>query len=139
MDPKRISDSLSVAPQITAADIPAIRDRGFRAIICNRPDGEDPGQPGFEEIARAARAAGLEARYLPVISGMVEDADAQALGAALRELPGPVLAYCRSGTRSAMLWALAQAGLMPVPEILAATRAAGFDMGGVAHRIAGGR
>ncbi len=138
MDPKRISDGLSVTPQITVADIPAIKDQGFRAIICNRPDGEGADQPGFEEIERAARAAGLEARYLPVVSGMVEDADAKSFATALRELPGPVLAYCRSGTRSATLWALGQAGKQPMPEILAATRAAGYDMGGVARRIANG-
>ena len=115
-----------------------IRDAGFRAIICNRPDGEGPDQPTFVEIEAAARQAGLEARYLPVTAGLVQDADADTFGQALMELPGPVLAYCRSGTRSATLWSLSEAGRRPVPEILAATRDAGYDMSGVARRIVNG-
>jgi len=138
MDHKAISDALSVAPQISVADVAEARGLGFRAILCNRPDGEGADQPSFEEIEAAARAAGIEARYQPVVSGMVRDEDAQAFGAALRELPGPVLAYCRTGTRSATLWSLSEAKTRPLPEILAATKAAGYDMNGVARRIANG-
>ncbi|MBK45984.1 MAG: TIGR01244 family phosphatase [Roseovarius sp.] len=138
MQINKVTDALSVSPQITAEDVAAIRDAGFRAIICNRPDGEGADQPNFEEIEAAARAAGLEARYLPVTSGMVRDEDAAAFGQALMELPGPVFAYCRSGTRSATLWSLAEAKRRPVAEILAATKAAGYDMGGVARRIVNG-
>ena len=138
MQLNKVTDALSVSPQIGAEDMAAIRDAGFRAIICNRPDGEGADQPNFEEIEAAARAAGLEARYLPVTSGMVRDEDAAAFGQALMELPGPVFAYCRSGTRSATLWSLAEAKRRPVAEILAATKAAGYDMGGVARRIVNG-
>ncbi|WP_104019710.1 bifunctional protein tyrosine phosphatase family protein/NAD(P)/FAD-dependent oxidoreductase [Roseovarius nitratireducens] len=134
----KVTDALSVSPQIGAEDMAAIRDAGFRAIICNRPDGEGADQPNFEEIEAAAKKAGLEARYLPVTSGMVRDADAESFGQALMELPGPVLAYCRTGTRSATLWSLSQAKSRPVPEILAATKAAGYDMAGVARRIVNG-
>ena len=80
MQINKVTDALSVSPQITAEDVAAIRDAGFRAIICNRPDGEGADQPNFEEIEAAARAAGLEARYLPVTSGMVRDEDAAAFG-----------------------------------------------------------
>ncbi|WP_296762777.1 bifunctional protein tyrosine phosphatase family protein/NAD(P)/FAD-dependent oxidoreductase [Sediminimonas sp.] len=139
MDPKKISDALAVAPQISASDVADLASQGYRAIICNRPDGEGADQPTFEEIAAAARDAGLEARYLPVQTGKVSNEDADAFGAALRDLPGPALAYCRSGTRSATLWSLAAAAEgRPVPEILAATQAAGYDMAGVARRIANG-
>jgi sulfide:quinone oxidoreductase len=138
MQINKVTDALSVGPQIAASDVTAIRDAGFRAIICNRPDGEGADQPNFEEIEAAAREAGLEARYLPVTSGMVQDADATTFGQALMELPGPVLAYCRTGTRSATLWSLSEAGRRPVPEILAATREAGYDMAGVARRIVNG-
>ncbi len=134
----KVTDALSVSPQISAEDVAAIRDAGFRAIICNRPDGEGADQPNFEEIEAAAKAAGLEARYQPITSGMVRDEDADAFGQALMELPGPVLAYCRTGTRSATLWSLSQAKSRPVPEILAATMAAGYDMAGVARRIVNG-
>ncbi|WP_439523474.1 TIGR01244 family sulfur transferase [Marivita sp.] len=134
----KINDALTVSPQITAADVPAIKEAGFRSIICNRPDGEGSDQPTHEEIELAAKAAGLEVRYLPVQTGLVGDEDAAAFGVALREMPGPVLAYCRSGTRSATLWSLSQAKSLPMAEILGATKAAGYDMNGVARRIANG-
>ncbi len=138
MDIKRIDDSFSVSPQLAVADVAAAAAAGFRAIICNRPDGEGADQPVYDEIAAAARAAGMEARYIPITGGMVSDADADAFRTALRNLPGPALAYCRTGTRSATLWSLAQAGAKPMPAILSATKAAGFDMNGVARRIANG-
>ena len=133
-----IDETLSVSPQIAPADIPDIAAGGFRAIVCNRPDGEGPDQPTSEEIAAAAAAAGLAFRYLPVTPGMVTDADADAFGTALRELPGPVLAYCRTGTRAATRWSLSEAGRRPLPDILKRTKAAGYDMSGVARRIANG-
>jgi len=138
MELKKISPDLSVSGQIAPADIEAIKAQGFRAIICNRPDGEGADQATHEEIEAAAKAAGLETRYLPIVSGMVRDNDAAAFGAAMRELPGPVLAYCRTGTRSATLWSLSEAKRRPLAEILAATKAAGYDMNGVARRIANG-
>ncbi|GAW35804.1 beta-lactamase hydrolase-like protein [Roseovarius sp. A-2] len=138
MQINELSDALSVSPQIGTDDMPAIRDAGYRAIICNRPDGEGVDQPNFDEIEAAAKATGLVARYLPVTSGLVRDEDAESFGAALMELPGPVLAYCRTGTRSATLWSLSQAKTRPVPDILAATNAAGYDMAGVARRIVNG-
>jgi len=136
MDAKPISDTLSVAGQIRPDDIPEIAKAGYRAIICNRPDGEGPDQPAFEEIESAAKSQGLEARYMPVSTGRVQDEDAEAFGKALKELPGPVLAYCRSGTRSATLWSLAEAENRPVTDILASTKRAGYDMSGVVRRIA---
>jgi sulfide:quinone oxidoreductase len=138
MDPKMISADLSVSPQIASEDVAEVHNQGFRSIICNRPDGEGADQPSFHEIEAAAKAAGVEARYIPIAGGMVTDADVADFGAALHDMPGPTLAYCRTGTRSATLWSLAQAGVMPLPEILGATKAAGYDMGGVARRIANG-
>jgi len=138
MDIKTITPALAVSPQIAPGDIAAIKAAGFRAIICNRPDGEGADQPTHEEIDAAARAAGLETCYLPVMQGKVQDGDADAFGTALRDLPGPVLAYCRSGTRSATLWSLAEAKTRSLAEILSLTKAAGYDMNGVARRIANG-
>lgn len=139
MDPnKKITDALTVGEQITVADIPEIVAAGFRAVVCNRPDGEGPDQPGFEEIESAAKAAGLDTLYLPVVSGKVTDEDAAAFGKAMEALPKPVFAYCRTGTRSTTLWALSEAGRRPLPEILARAKSAGYDMGGVVRRIANG-
>ena len=137
MTPKQINAVISVAEQVTAEDIAELSRAGFRALICNRPDGEGADQPSFAEIAAAAKAAGMEAAYLPVQSGVVSDADALQFAALMDRLPKPVLAFCRSGTRSATLWALAQAASgKPLADILAATRTAGYDLSGVARRIA---
>ncbi len=138
MEMKCISPELSVSPQVMPADVAVIQSAGFRSIICNRPDGEGADQPGFPEIEAAAKAVGLEVRYIPVTSGLVRDEDTLAFGAALRDLPGPTLAYCRTGTRSATLWALSQARHRNMSEILAATQAAGYNLHGVARRIANG-
>ena len=138
MEIRKITEGLSVSPQIVAADLPALKAAGFRAIICNRPDAEAGDQPGHEEIRDAAAAEGLEFRFLPVTPGVVTDETAEAFGAALTELPGPVLAYCRTGTRSTTLWSLSEAPRRPLPEILALAKKAGYDMNGVARRIANG-
>lgn len=134
MQVNQIDDRLSVAPQIRVADVANLAAAGFCAIICNCPDGEGPDQPTGGEIAVAA-VAGLAFRYLPIVSGKVGDEDAAAFAAAL---PGPALAYRRTGTRSATLWSLAEAGRRPMPEILRRTKGAGYDMNGVARRIANG-
>ena len=115
--------------------MPALKKAGFRAIICNRPDGEGADQPSFDEIEAAAKAAGIEARYVPVQSGMVTDEDVTAFGAALNDLQRPVLAYCRSGTRCTMLWTLAQYGQIAPEEILSLTGKAGYDMSGIVQQL----
>lgn len=128
MDLRPITESVAVAPQIRAEDVAEIARRGYRAIICNRPDGEEPGQTPYARIAAAAEAAGLSVLHQPVISGQVARADAAAFGAALRELPGPVVAYCRSGTRCAVLWALSEAGRRDPAQIVGMARRAGYDL-----------
>jgi len=138
MDIKPLTDRLSVSPQLAASDIAALADLGYRSIICNRPDGEGADQPAFAEIQAAATAAGMQARYLPVISGRADDATAAAFGGLLRELPGPVVAYCRTGTRSTSLWALSEAPSRSVVDILRIGRAAGYELGGLARRLANG-
>jgi uncharacterized protein (TIGR01244 family) len=105
---KAINAGLSVSPQILPDDVAAIAAAGFRSVVCNRPDGEGADQPAFAAIEAAARAAGLQAAYLPVVSGQVKDADVEAVATLFATLPKPVFAYCRSGTRSATLWSLAK-------------------------------
>ncbi|MFT7147335.1 MAG: sulfide:quinone oxidoreductase, partial [Yoonia sp.] len=138
MDIKKLTTDLSVSPQIVASDMQSLKGAGFRAIICNRPDGEGADQPTFEEIANAAKKAGLEAAHIPIIAGKVTDEDAEAFNTALTKLPGPVLAYCRTGTRSATLWSLGQASKRSLADILVVTKAAGYDMAGVIRRIVNG-
>lgn len=127
-----LSESVSVAGQISPADLQAIAEAGFKSIVCNRPDGESPGQFSSQDIATAARQAGLTMAYLPVVTGRVSPQDGREFGDLLNQLPGPVLAYCRSGLRSATLWALSQAGSRPWPELVRCAAQAGFNLSGVA-------
>ena len=138
MDIKALTPNLSVSPQILASELQAVADAGFKALICNRPDGEGADQPSFDEIAQAAARLGLQASYLPAETGKVRDEDGKAFGALLHQLPGPVLAYCRTGMRSTTMWALSQAGVTPLPQILEAGRKAGFEMQSLVQRIANG-
>ena len=138
MDLRSLTPAISVSPQILPTDIADLAVHGYRGIICNRPDGEGPDQPNFAEIARACADNGIEAAYLPVVAGQVGAADATAFAALLARLPGPVLAYCRTGTRSATLWSMAEAARgRPAAEILATTKAAGYDMSAVLRQVGG--
>ncbi len=105
----KVTNYVSVSPQIQPDDVKTLAEQGFRSIICNRPDGEDPDQPNFVEIEAEAKKYDIDTVYLPVISGKVSDDDTEKFKAKLRELPTPLLAYCRSGTRSITLWSLVQA------------------------------
>ncbi len=104
MNIRPLTHDFSVSSQILPADLPQLKAKGFRAIICNRPDREDPGQPSFAEIAAAAAKVGIEARHIPVRPDSIGVADVAAFGRAIKELPAPVLGYCRSGGRSAAMW-----------------------------------
>lgn len=100
-----LTDHFSVSPQIELADVADIAAAGFKSIIINRPDFEGgPDQPASADIIEAALAAGVRAEYLPVISGAMTQDDVVQFAALVKDLPAPVLAYCRSGTRSANLY-----------------------------------
>lgn len=106
---KTLSPGLGVSPQIGPADVAALAASGFRSIICNRPDDEERGQPSAVAVAAAADALGLRFIHIPVVAGTIDEGDAAAMTRALAELPGPVLAYCRSGARSEQLATMAAA------------------------------
>ena len=109
MEPKKLTDQLTTSAQITVEEVRAIKVAGFQSIICHRPDGESLEQTPYHAIESAAQAAGLEVRYQPVVSRKLTDQDATAFAALLNELPKPVFAYCRTGTRSSSLWSLVSA------------------------------
>ena len=108
MNYRQITDDYSVSGQIIPEEVAAIKAAGFRSVICNRPDGEQPGQPPADSVRAAAEAAGLEFRHIPVVSGQITEENVADQAAALETLPGPVFAYCRSGARCANLFALAK-------------------------------
>ena len=129
---RRIDDSISVAPQIRPEDVPAIAAAGFTAIVNNRPEGEELGQPTGAEVRAAAEAAGLSYAEIPVTHAGFSATQVEGMAKALEASPGPVLAYCRSGTRSCNLWALAEAsrGGDPV-ELTGKAAGAGYDISGI--------
>jgi uncharacterized protein (TIGR01244 family) len=123
-----LTPDFAVAPQIDASDIPAIAAQGVKTIVCNRPDGEEWGQPANADLRAAAEAAGLDFVEIPVTHAGFSHAQIEALGAVIDQ-GQPVLAFCRSGTRSTFLWALTRAARGDDPQALAQTAAqAGYDL-----------
>lgn len=135
MELKKISPGLSVSAQITAQDVGIAAAQGFKSIIINRPDGESDDQPSHLEIKEAAQRHGLVAYYQPVVSGNVTDEDVDVFKMAREELPGPTLAYCRTGTRSTTLWALSRASKLSTEAILKTAAEAGYDLSGLKSRL----
>lgn len=138
MDLRTITKEFSVSPQIAVEDLHAIAGEGFRSILCNRPDAEETGQPGFAEIAAAAAGEGLEARLVPMGNSGVSPQILADFRVALDEMPKPILAYCRSGTRCTVLWSITSYGTKDDAEIIKRTQAAGYDMTGLLRQLSGG-
>jgi len=128
---RHVTDAFSVAYQLTPEDMKAAAARGFKLVINNRPDGEDPAQTPGAEMQAAAEAAGLAYVYLPVV-GRPSRETAEAERDAIDSAGGPVLAYCRTGTRSINTWALGQAleGADP-SELVRLGRTAGYDLSAI--------
>jgi uncharacterized protein (TIGR01244 family) len=108
MEYRKITEDYSVSGQIQPEEVAAIKAAGFKSVICNRPDDEQPGQPSADTVKAAVEAAGLTFRYIPVISGQITAQNAEDQAEALDELEGPVFAYCRSGARCTNLFGLIQ-------------------------------
>jgi sulfide:quinone oxidoreductase len=125
---KRLDDSIAVSPQISLGDVARAAREGYRSIISNRPDGEEPGQPKAAAIQAEAERNGLAFAHIPIESGKAGDQDADAMKAALATLPGPVLAFCRSGARSTTLWALANADDGEPCDLIGRAAAADHDI-----------
>ena len=135
MDIRTIDDTLSVAPQMLPDDVAALAAQGFTALVCNRPDGEEPGQPALDEMRRAAQEAGLAFHHIPVAGGLFPPAAVAAFAAIRRGTPGKVLAYCRTGTRAATLDALANVHGLTAAERITRAAAAGYDLSALAGRM----
>jgi uncharacterized protein (TIGR01244 family) len=131
-DFRRVTDDFTTAPQISVADVAEAARQGFKTVINNRPDGEDPAQPSAAQIGAAAKAAGLAYFHIPVRGGPTPD-QVEQTKAILAEAETPVLAFCRSGTRSIVTWSLSQAeiGERTPAELVGLGRAAGYDLSGV--------
>jgi sulfide:quinone oxidoreductase len=130
-----LTAGLSVSSQIQPADLAKLARAGFRSIINNRPDSEAPDQPDSPTMEAAARDAGLRYLHIPVTPGELGEDQVEEFGRALRRLPGPVLAYCRTGTRSTQLWALSQVGSLDADTIVATAAKAGYDLAPLRPRL----
>jgi uncharacterized protein (TIGR01244 family) len=138
---RKVTDTFYAAPQISAADVTAAKERGITLIINNRPDGEEPSAPQGRDIAAAANAAGIAYIAIPVTHAGFSRPQIDAMMTALKHADGKVadgkvLAYCRSGTRSTLLWALAQAASGESPRVIAIrAEEAGYDVSPIAMMI----
>ena len=126
---KPLTDDFAVSAQIRIEDVPAYAEHGFKVLIVNRPDGEDPGQPRASDMRAAAEAAGMSFHEIPMVATQFDDDMIARTKAAADE--GKTLAYCRSGMRSSVLWALSQARSLPADEIVAAAAKQGYDIAGL--------
>jgi uncharacterized protein (TIGR01244 family) len=129
---RKIDDTISVAPQIDPADVTEIARAGFTAIVNNRPDDEEGGQPSGESIRVVAETLGVAYHAIPITHAGFSANQVDAMRGVLEGATGPVFAYCRSGTRSTNLWALAQASRGEHPAVLIEKAAgAGYDINGI--------
>lgn len=136
IDIRPVTPSFAVAAQMTTADVAVAASHGYRSIVCNRPEEEEPGQPSQGAIAAEAARHGLVFIALP-FAGPPPPAIVAATAELLEGAPEPVLAYCRSGRRSIMAWAMAQTlrDAMTPDEVIAAGKAAGYDLGGAREAL----
>jgi uncharacterized protein (TIGR01244 family) len=131
-DIRSVTPDFAVAPQISPEDMAELAAAGFKRVISNRPDAEVPPALASAIMEAAAKAAGLDYVHVPIV-GMPSAAAVETIFAAVQSAGGPVLAYCRSGTRSITAWAIGQAehGGAEPQELIALGRDAGYDLSGV--------
>lgn len=125
---RQLTETLSACGQLTASDIEALAAAGVKSLICNRPDQEEPGQPSTASLQAVAEQLGMQWYYQPVISGQVEDQQGDEFAAILASAATPVVAFCRSGARCGMLWALSQRTQQPGAQLVQHLQHAGYDM-----------
>ena len=135
MNIKTLEKGLGVSAQIDPGDVAELAEQGYRAIISNRPDGEEPGQPTAAEMAAAAKAAGLTFRHIPVTPGQIADSDVAKFREALNDLPRPIFGFCRTGTRTTTLWALSRCEDCKADDLVETAAKAGYDIAALRPRL----
>ena len=135
MEIRHLTETFAVSPQIEPSDVAAIVEAGFKTVTCNRPDAEVDQALSATAVREAVEAAGLTWAENAFSGNAMTLDHVQTQGRLTAESDGPVLAYCRSGTRSATAWAYSQAGVMPTDDILAATARGGYDFSGMGPQI----
>ena len=128
MDIRTVTDTFAVSSQIEVGDLEAIAAAGYQTVICNRPDHESPDQPEIAAVTARAQELGLAVHFIPIASGMFGPQHIAQMAEVVGAADGKVLAYCRSGTRSIMLWAFNEVRQRPRDEVLELTARAGYDL-----------
>ncbi|WP_107711649.1 TIGR01244 family sulfur transferase [Oceanicaulis sp.] len=123
-----VTSDFFISGQIMPEQVQALADQGFTALINNRPDGEEPGQPASAIIEAAARAAGLDYVHAPMHGAQIREDDITRIHQVTRQPSGKVLGFCRSGARSMLGWALAQSQDRSADDVIALAREAGHDL-----------
>jgi uncharacterized protein (TIGR01244 family) len=133
---RQLDDNILIGGQIAPGEVAALKALGVTLLVNNRPDNEDPGQPTSAEIEAAAKAAGLEYRHVPIVRGM-GPADVEAMREAIEAVgDGKMAAFCRTGNRSALAWAVARSDQgVDTDELYRCAEGAGFDLSPVAHLL----
>ncbi len=128
MDLRQITETYTVAPQLEPGDMATLAAQGVTTVICNRPDGENPAPLQAAAMQAAAEAAGLAFVFNPVVGGQLTMDNVEEQRDAIDGSDGPVVAYCASGNRSTIVWALGQAGDLPTDEIIARGEKWGYQL-----------
>ena len=131
----KINNELTVSDQITIEDLKEIHTQGYKTIFCNRPDQESEGQLNFSSIEKEAQNLGIKTIHQPVVGGQISDNDIAQFGNYFENSQKPIFAYCRTGTRCSMLWALSHAKKLPIDEILSKAQIAGYDLSSLRDRL----
>lgn len=133
---RKLDDELAVCSFISPAELPALAKQ-FSTVINNRPDGEEPGQATSAELDATARRLGLDYVHIPIVPGQFGDDQVVRFAEVLAQRPGRKLAFCRTGTRSASLWALAKSATRTADDLMRAAREAGYDLSSLEPRLRG--
>ena len=124
----KIIDDYVVSDQISEEDVEKLKNAGFKTIFCNRPDNEEENQITVKSIQDKVIESGLNFVHQPVIGGQISQNDIDQFSDYYDEAEKPLFAYCRTGTRSSMLWSLSESGKRPIDEILKLTPSAGYNL-----------
>ena len=128
MDARKLTQTYAVSPQITPEDVAAIKAAGFTRVICNRPDAEIPDDLHADTVRAVVEATGMEFVYNPVIGGAITAENVARQRDSMTTATGPVFAYCASGNRSSIVWALAQAGEVSADDLIGTAARWGYNL-----------
>lgn len=135
MKRKQLTNNLFVSEQISLEDVRLAAEAGIKTIVCNRPENEDQNQIPFSKIETEANSLGISTVAVPVVGGSISDDDVTKFTSVLNSSSRPILAYCRTGTRSTILWGLSRSGKIPLSEVLEKAAKAGYDISSIKPRF----